>query len=123
MTETPTPSTDLSRIIEAARRLGVELDEAEALQWLTAMAAAQTGEEISMDERAGVFGHKVAMLDFSPQELAHFREIGRLVEFKGIPGKVETALALSGSSAQSNDPDLPRRLRLLRARQHHLPNP
>ncbi len=41
------------------------------------------------------------MLDFSPHELAHFREIGRLVEFQDEPGVVETALALSGSSAQS----------------------
>jgi hypothetical protein len=40
------------------------------------------------------------MLDFSPQDLAHFRKIGRLVEFEDRPG-VETALALSGSSAQS----------------------
>ncbi len=95
-----TPAADLQRIIESARRLGVELDEAEALQWLTALAADQ-GEEIVMDERAGVFGHRVTMLDFSPADLEHFRRIGRLVEFKDEPGRVETALALSGSSAQS----------------------
>jgi hypothetical protein len=94
------PATDLQRIIESARRLGVEMDETEALQWLTALAA-NRGEEIVMDERAGVFGHRVTMLDFSPADLEHFRRIGRLVEFKDIPGKVETALALSGSSAQS----------------------
>jgi hypothetical protein len=41
------------------------------------------------------------MLDFSDEDLAHFRKIGRLVEFDDIPGKVETALALSGSAAQS----------------------
>ncbi len=41
------------------------------------------------------------MLDFSDEDLAHFREIGRLVEFEDVPGKVETALALSGSAAQS----------------------
>jgi hypothetical protein len=95
-----TPSTDLSRIIESAQRLGVELDEGEALQWLTALAA-QQGEEIVMDDRAGVFGHRISMLDFSSEDLEHFRRVGRLVEFKDIPGKVETALALSGSSAQS----------------------
>jgi hypothetical protein len=95
-----TPAADLQRIIESARRLGVELDEAEALQWLSALAAAQ-GKEIVMDERTGVFGHRVTMLDFSPADLEHFRYIGRLIEFKDIPGKVETALALSGSSAQS----------------------
>lgn len=96
----PTASEDLTRIIESARRLGVEMDEAEALQWLASMAAT-SGEDISMDARTGVFGHRVAMLDFSQADLAHFREIGRLVEFKDQPGRVETALALSGSAAQS----------------------
>jgi len=95
------PSVDLKRIIDSASRMGVELDEAEALQWLAAMAADQTGKDIVVDERSGVFGHKVSMLDFSPDDLAHFRKIGRLVEFKDIPGRVETALALSGSAAQS----------------------
>ena len=41
------------------------------------------------------------MLDFSDEDLEHFRKLGRLVEFKDVPGKVETALALSGSAAQS----------------------
>lgn len=95
-------SADLQRITESAQRLGIEMDEAEALQWLTAMAAGTSGEDnIVFDEREGVFGHKVTMLDFSPDDLEHFREIGRLVEFQDIPGKVETALALSGSAAQS----------------------
>ena len=92
---------DLARIIESASRLGVELDEAEALQWMTAMAAAQSGQDVSIDVQSGVYGHKVAMLDFNPQELARFREIGKLVGFADQPGLVETALALSGSSAQS----------------------
>ena len=93
---------DLSRIIESARRLGVEIDEGEALQWLSAMAAHQAeGDSIVVDERTGVFGHRVTMLDFSPDDLAHFRKIGRLVEFEDRPGVVETALALSGSAAQS----------------------
>ena len=92
---------DLTRIIESAKRLGVELDEADALQWMAAMAATQSSQDISVDVQSGVFGHKVAMLDFNPQELAHFREIGKLVGFTDQPGVVETALALSGSSAQS----------------------
>ena len=33
--------------------------------------------------------------------MAHFRQVGALVGFEDIPGKVETALALSGSAAQS----------------------
>jgi hypothetical protein len=93
---------DLNRIIESARRLGVEMDEAEALQWLTAMAAMDSGDDdVVVDVRTGVFGHRVTMLDFSPADIAHFREIGRLVEFNDQPGVVETALALSGSAAQS----------------------
>jgi len=96
-----TPAASLTAIIESARRLGVEMDEAEALQWLTNIAAAQVREDLQVDERTGVFGHRVVMLDFAPEELAYYREIGRLVEFKDQPGVVETALALSGSSAQS----------------------
>lgn len=93
-------TNELTQIIESANRLGVEISEAEALQWLSAMAV-ESDSEISMDLETGVFGHKVVMLDFSPADLARFREIGRLVEFKDQPGLVETALALSGSSAQS----------------------
>lgn len=99
--QTPTPSEDLDRIMESARRLGVEMDEAEALRWVTEMAASQSAADIALDARSGVYGHRVAMLDFSADELAHFRAIGRLVEFCDEPGVVETALALSGSAAQS----------------------
>jgi len=94
-------SEELQKMIASARRLGVELDEEEALQWLTAVALAQDDQEISVDVRSGVFGHKVTMLDFSTEDLAHFRRIGRLVEFEDVPGQVETALALSGSAAQN----------------------
>ena len=97
----PAPKEDLKRIIESAQRLGVEMDEEEALQWLTAMAAEHGESSIVQDERTGVFGHKVSMLDFSDEDLEHFRKLGRLVEFKDVPGKIETALALSGSAAQS----------------------
>ena len=97
----PAPKRDLQRIINSARRLGVEMDESEALQWLTAMAAEQGESAIVQDARTGVFGHKVSMLDFSDADLEHFRKLGRLVEFADVPGKIETALALSGSAAQS----------------------
>jgi hypothetical protein len=98
---TSIPQSELDKIIQSASRLGIELDQADALQWLTAITAAQQEEEIVFDDRAGVFGHKISMLDFSSEDLAHFRKLGRLVEFVDIPGKVETALALSGSAAQS----------------------
>ena len=99
--EQPTPSVSLERIVESAQRLGIELNEAEALQWMTALVSMKSSMDISVDPNTGVFGNKIVMLDFSPNELAHFREIGRLVEFQDEPGIVETALALSGSSAQS----------------------
>jgi len=91
---------ELKQILESARRLGVELNEADALQWLSAMTAMQE-EEVVLDVHSGTFGHRISMLDFSDDDLAHFRRIGKLVEFEDIPGKVETALALSGSAAQS----------------------
>ena len=45
----PTPSVELQRIIDSARRLGVQVDEEKALQWLTAMAAAKSNE-ITIDK-------------------------------------------------------------------------
>jgi hypothetical protein len=101
MSQSSEPSAEVARILESARRLGVELNEEEALQWLTAMAAGAAGGDVVVDTRAGVFGHRVTMLDFSPEELDYFRRVGRLVEFMDEPGVVETALALSGSAAQS----------------------
>ena len=74
------PSEDLQQIIASAERLGIELDQGEALQWLTAMAVEQGGDDIIFNEREGVFGHRVSMLDFSTADLAHFRKMGRLVE-------------------------------------------
>jgi len=91
----------LARIIASAGRLGVEMDEAEARQWLAAIGESTSDPGVVMDERTGVFGHKVSMLDFSTDELEHFRRVGRLVELDDVPGVVETALALSGSAAQS----------------------
>ena len=98
--KTSVPPEDLERVIESAKRLGVEINEADALQWLAAMAS-QSGQEIQVDERSGVFGSRISMLDFSDAELDHFRQLGRIVEFSDLPGKVETALALSGSAAQN----------------------
>lgn len=100
------PREDLQRIIESAKRLGVELDEADALQWLAAVGS-QHDDDVVVDVKTGVFGHRLSMLDFSPAELAHFRKIGKLVEFHDVPGVVETALALSGSAAQSKIQSFP----------------
>lgn len=104
MRETTPGDAEVASIRESARRLGIELDEADTLRWLAAMAAEDasddTGDDIVVDEEAGVFGHKVSMLDFSPRDLARFRRIGEVVKVTGPEG-VEAALALSGSAAQS----------------------
>jgi hypothetical protein len=102
---TPPPThplnEDLQRIVDSAKRLGVELNPQEADQWLAAVKAARGEVDVVIDVHDGIFGHQVSMLDFSPERLAHFRRIGQIVEFKDRPGQVETALALSGSAAQS----------------------
>ena len=59
----PEPDIDLQRILESAQRLGVELDEEEALQWLTAISVAKASNDVVVDSRTGVFGHTVSMLD------------------------------------------------------------
>jgi hypothetical protein len=101
MSKPESHADNLKNIIESAQRLGVQMDEEAALQWLTAIAAAQTSEDLVVDSRDGVFGYKVTMLDFSPKDLDYFRMIGNIVEIPDRPGVVETALALSGSAAQS----------------------
>ncbi|HEV8516759.1 MAG TPA: hypothetical protein VGQ47_03850 [Candidatus Limnocylindrales bacterium] len=86
----------------SAERMGVELDDAEARRWLEAMSAEVSGEgEVVLDVESGTYGHKVTMLDFQAGDVARFRTIGRIVGLADRPGIVETALALSGSAAQS----------------------
>jgi hypothetical protein len=96
---TDAAAEEIARIIRSAERLGVEMDEAEAIQWLTAITA-EREHDLHHDEDSGVFGHKISMLDFSPNQLGRFRELGTLVSLQGGNG-IETALALSGSAAQS----------------------
>jgi hypothetical protein len=100
-------STDLRSIVESAARLGIELDEQDAVQWLAAIAAAQGDDEVFIDEASGTFGHRISMLDFSPRDLARFRRIGEIVEVTGPAGVAESALALSGSAAQSKIQSFP----------------
>ena len=108
MTSESTASEEIQRIVESAQRLGVELDEEATLQWLTAIAAAQSDDDpLQIDVENGIFGHKVSMLDFSPHDLARFRRIGAIVEVTGPEGIVEGALALSGSAAQSKIQSFP----------------
>lgn len=108
-TTSPVPSAataeQVAKVKESAARMGVELDEAEATEWINAMASEVSGgdvmvEDVLVDAESGVFGHKVTMLDWKPQDMARIREMARIVGFEDRPG-VQTALALSGSAAQS----------------------
>jgi hypothetical protein len=92
----------LAQILESARTLGVEIDEEEALQWLAAMAAlGGNKDEVSYNEEEGIFGHRVVLLDFDPADLERVRRVAAIIELEDRPN-VETAIALSGSSAQSH---------------------
>jgi hypothetical protein len=91
----------IAMVIESAQRIGVELDEREARDWIDAMANEAAGGDLLVDVNTGVYGHRVSMLDFQPQDLARFREMGRIVGFDDRPPNVLTALSISGSAAQS----------------------
>ena len=101
MAETDEDEIGLGAVIESARRLGVEIDEAEAAQWMAAMEAEALGGDVVVDVDSGIYGHRVSMLDFTSRDLARFRAIGDIVGFPDRPPEVRTALALSGSAAQS----------------------
>jgi hypothetical protein len=101
MSKTRPKTANLRSILASARRMGVKMDEDAARQWLSAINASNTADDLVVDARAGVFGYKVTMLDFSPKDLEYFRKISTIVEIPDRPGVVETALALSGSAAQS----------------------
>lgn len=91
----------LDGVIASARRLGVELDEEEAARWVEAIRVESAGGDIVVDVDSGVYGHRVSMLDFTQRDLARFRKIGEIVGLPDRPPEVRTALALSGSAAQS----------------------
>lgn len=102
-----TTPDDVRRIIASAERLGIELDEADTLQWLSALASGALDSDITVDDASRTFGHRVSMLDFSDRDLERFRRIGAIVEVTGPEGVAESALALSGSAAQSKIQSFP----------------
>ncbi len=106
-TALPEASADISSIIESAKRLGVELDEAATKQWLAAISAPETDDNVVVDAAAGTFGHRLSMLDFSPGSVERFRRIGKIVDVAGPEGVAESALAISGSAAQSKIQSFP----------------
>jgi len=94
------PQEEVDRIIRTAKTLGVEVDETDVSQWLTAMAAAEVSEgDLVIDEEAGVFGHEITLLDFDRGTLERYRCMADIVQLPDGPN-VETAISLSGSAAQ-----------------------
>ena len=91
----------LDTVVESARRLGVELDAHEAAAWMAAIEVEAAGGDVVVDVNSGIYGHRVSMLDFSAADLDRFRRIGEIVGFPDRAPEVRTALALSGSAAQS----------------------
>jgi len=107
VTEPADAAADIQRIVESARRLGIEINEEETIQWLAAISLSADSGDVVVDTATGTFGHRVSMLDFSDRDLARFRRIGQIVEVTGPAGVAESALALSGSAAQSKIQSFP----------------
>ena len=93
------PKEEAERIIRTARMLGVEVDETDVAQWLTAMAASHTGADWTVDDEVGIFGHRVTLLDFDRDTLERYRRIADIVQLPDSE-HIETAISLSGSAAQ-----------------------
>ena len=91
----------IAKIVESAARLGIEIDEREADEWVAAMEKESTGGDLVVDVNSGVYGYRVTMLDFAPADLARFREMGKIVGLGDRPPNVMTALSISGSAAQN----------------------
>ncbi|MDY7040059.1 MAG: hypothetical protein SVX38_04270, partial [Chloroflexota bacterium] len=101
MTDGKNPASaqeEIEQIIKTARTLGVEVDETDVAQWLTAMAASST-MDWDLDEEAGIYGHEITLLDFDKDTLDRYRQIADVVQLPDLPN-VETAISLAGSAAQ-----------------------
>ncbi|NLE44156.1 MAG: hypothetical protein GX620_05510 [Chloroflexi bacterium] len=89
---------EVEQIIKTASALGVEVDEVDVAQWLTAMAAADA-MSWQVDEDAGIYGQEITLLDFDKATLDRYRRIADIVQLPDLPN-VETAVSLAGSAAQ-----------------------
>ncbi len=100
MDQSDDTTRDVNEIAAAANRLGVELDATQAREWMLAVSAAERESGIARDAQTGIFGNRIALLDFDTNELEHFRRLAKLVRAARRPN-VESAIAIAGSSAQS----------------------
>ena len=91
----------IAKIVESAQRMGIDINEREADEWVAAMQDESVGGDLIVDVNSGVYGHRVTMLDFAPADLARFRDMGKIVGLGDRPPNVMTALSISGSAAQN----------------------
>ncbi|HZY43197.1 MAG TPA: hypothetical protein VFF70_00475, partial [Anaerolineae bacterium] len=90
---------EVEEIIEAAKRVGVEIDTEAAIEWMVAVSEAEREGALAQDPFSGVFGHRISLLDFDQDHLDYFRRLGQRVRL-ARRSNVETAIAIAGSSAQ-----------------------
>jgi hypothetical protein len=76
----------------------VEFDAEQARTWVLA-ASSGDGGTLAQDDATGVFGNRVALLDFDPEDLDRLRRLVPSVRLVAHPA-LESAIAISGSSAQ-----------------------
>ena len=90
----------VDRLLAAAESMGIEIDRDEANRWIDAVSA-DSGATVMIDVDSGVYGHRVSMADYDDHDIERFRRLARIVGLADQPPIVTTALALSGSAAQS----------------------
>ena len=76
----------------------IEFDADEARQWMLAVGAGEA-TALTTDDTTGLFGSRVALLDFDADDLDHVRRMVPSTRLAATPG-VESAISISGSSAQ-----------------------
>ena len=59
VTEPTDAAADIQRIVESARRLGIEVNEEETIQWLAAISLSADSGDVVVDTATGTFGHRV----------------------------------------------------------------
>ena len=76
----------------------IEFDAEEARTWMLAVAAGEA-TALTVDGDTGLFGSRVALLDFDPSDLDHVRRLVPHTRVASLPD-IESAISISGSSAQ-----------------------
>jgi hypothetical protein len=92
------PDDALDESVAAAAEEHVEFDAEQARTWLLAASDADVAT-LGHDDATGVFGNRVALLDFDPEDLGRLRRLVPSVRLVAHPA-LESAIAISGSSAQ-----------------------